>query len=127
MPVSNLLVVADGTAYVHNFDDQVIVRLALPAEKIGVWMLLGRALIFNNDGDAQDASARLTANDGAIELDRVDDMRIPSTSGQPVSLLGFLRPEHPAEPIVDLRCSTYNGTVNWGKLYALLVDDVRHG
>jgi hypothetical protein len=125
MPVSNLLVTANGSAQLHHFNDDVVVRLALPAEKLGVWMLIGRVVISNGDGDQQLGSARLTTNDGATVLDLVDDLYLPFNTPTPVSLQGFLRPGEAGEPIVDLRCSTYNGVANWGKLFALLVDDVR--
>lgn len=125
MPVSNLLVTATGSTQLHHFNDEVVVRLALPAEKVGIWMLIGRVLIWNGDGDQQAANARLTTDDGATVLDLVDDLYLPFNTPTPVSLQGFLGRERPAESIVDLRCSTYNGVANWGKLFALLVDDVR--
>lgn len=72
MPVSNLLVTATGSTQLHHFNDEVVVRLALPAEKVGIWMLIGRVLIWNGDGDQQAANARLTTDDGATVLDLVD-------------------------------------------------------
>ena len=125
MPVSNLLLTAEGSAPLHNFNDTVVLRLALPAEKVGVWMLIARVVLWSSDSDPQQASARLTTDDGATVLDLVDDLYLPFNTPTPVSLQGFLRPDDPAEPIVDLRCSTYKGVANWGKLFALLVDGVQ--
>ena len=56
--VSNLLVTADGAPAVnlHNFNDQVVVRLRLPKIESGAWMLIARVELFNGDPDDQDAS-----------------------------------------------------------------------
>jgi hypothetical protein len=129
MAISNLLVTADGprTVELHNFDDVVVVRLALPAVKAGVWMLIGRVVIANSDADEQSASARLTTETahGNLVLDAVDDLG--PNPNMVVSLQGFLRRGHPVlvEPIVDLRCSTYFGVAAYGRLFALLVDEVK--
>jgi hypothetical protein len=54
----------------RNFGDTEILRLRVP--DAGIFVVVGRVLISNADGDRQSATARLTAFDGAIELDRAD-------------------------------------------------------
>ena len=126
MPVSNRLIATTGQggAALHNFNDEVIVRMHLPPVKIGVWLLMGRVLIFNIDNDAQSVSARLTTDDGATKLDEVDPIRIDGWISQVVSLQGVLSQHLGDAPIVDLRCSTYDGIASNGSLFALLVDDL---
>jgi hypothetical protein len=125
MPVSNrLITTGQGGATLHNFNDEVIVRVRLPPVKIGVWLLMGRVLIFNTDNDAQWASARLTTDDGATKLDEVDPVRIDGWFSQAMSLQAVLSERLGDEPIVDLRCSTYSGIASDGSLFALLVDDL---
>ncbi len=124
MPVLSHLVRKDGGTELQNYDDAVVLRLELPEEKLGVWVLIGRVVLDNADGDKQGASARLTTRDGAVVLDRVDTY-IPFNTPTPVPLQAFIRTEDlEGERIVDLRASTYNGGATDGRLFALLVEDV---
>jgi hypothetical protein len=127
MPVANLLITGEGSADLHDFNDDVVVRVTLPAMKTGAWMLTARVVIVNADDGLQNASARLTTDDGATVLDLVDDIRCggyDTPRDKPISLQADLR-SHGSEQIVDLRCSTYNGTARYGRLFALRVDDVQ--
>jgi len=128
MPVSNLLITASEVADLGNFNEEVVVRLTLPEIKAGAWLLIGRVVIKNADTDAQPRSARMTTHDGATVLDQVEDLRVDSLDAdwdKQISLYGTLLREDVPEPIVDLRASTYDGLADFGRLFALLVDDVQ--
>ena len=53
-----------GITPLHNFGDTDILRLRAP--DVGIFVVVGRAVISNADGD-QNATARLTTFDGAID------------------------------------------------------------
>src|SRR5437899_3037991 len=67
----------------QNFNDVVLIRLGLPEP--GLYMIFGRVVIRNDDGDAQAASAQSTVLDGADRVDRAD-VRIPGGSSQTIHL-----------------------------------------
>jgi hypothetical protein len=55
-----------SAAPLHNFDDTEIPRLWVP--DAGIFVVFGRVVISNADGDPQNATARLATFDGATEL-----------------------------------------------------------
>ncbi|SFI90299.1 hypothetical protein [Nitrosomonas sp. Nm34] len=79
-------------------------------ERINNYVVFGKVLIQNWDGDSQAASARLSIFDGFVILDR-SDFRLESIQYISLSLQGTIDMEKLKnnELIVDLRCSTYNG------------------
>jgi hypothetical protein len=109
--------------YLQNNNDVVLIRLGL-AEP-GVYVVFGRVVILNMDGDAQNASARITAQDGADQVDRAD-VRLPGGSSQTIYLQGTARVDAGSPQIVDIRCSTFKGTASQSSLFAIHVDQLRY-
>jgi hypothetical protein len=114
-----------GTVQLHNFNDTVIVRLEKLRE--GKYVVFGRVVIHNSDGDNQNASAAVTTLDGATQLDRAD-VRIAGGGGaidQAVSLQAtYTLPSPGTDSTVDIRCATYNGAAVEASLFAILVDGI---
>ena len=80
MPIDNIVYTASnsGGENLNNFVDTVIVRLRV--QDAGQFLILGKVVILNDDGDFQEADARLTTLDGETELDRAD-VRIGPAGG----------------------------------------------
>jgi hypothetical protein len=122
MPIDNIAFTNSnvGVVTLANFNDVVAVRLRVRDE--GKYVIFGRVVISNWDGDAQNASARLTTFDGATELDRAD-VRVDGSGLQSISLQGTLTlPSPNSNAIVDIRCSTFKGGALESTLFAILVD-----
>src|SRR5262249_28263810 len=117
-----------------HFNDTVVLRLIITPgirtdDRERYYLIFGRVVIFNADGDNQNATARLTTDDGKTELDRVDT-RIAYGRGallQPISLQGNLRGIRQDEVIVDLRCGTYAGAALQSSIWAVEVDYISPG
>jgi len=112
----------------QNFNEVVLLRLGL-AEP-GEYVIFGRVVIRNDDGDGQNASARITTIDGTNLVDRAD-VRITGvriTGGgfsQTIHLQGTARVAQGQPVIADIRCSTFRGFASQSSLFALLVDQLR--
>ena len=94
---------------------------------VGKFVIVGRVVIMNHDGDSQFATARLTTLDGKTELDKVG-VRIGGVSEtQAISLQAVMElgPGKNTDPIVDIRCATYKGLAEHASLLAIQVDDLR--
>jgi hypothetical protein len=117
----------EGGVDLNNSGDTVVVRLTLP---VGSFIIFGKTVMSNADGDEQDATARLTTMDGATELDRAD-IRISgfnneAQGAQEVSLQAALALTNDSpDRIVDLRAQTYKGNAYEAKLYAIQVDAMK--
>jgi hypothetical protein len=112
----------NGQGLQHN-NDVVLLRLSL--NEPGLYLIFGRVVIRNDDGDAQAASARSTVKDGADLVDRTD-VRIPGGQGtQALHLQGTARVNPGTTEIVDIRCSTFRGFASQSSLLALQIDRLR--
>ncbi len=122
---------------VTNFPDpgDLIARITIPSGPLrdgGKFVVFGRVIAVNGDNDAQNATAQLITGKGSTVLDRVD-VRIPSSSlgnekSAVLSLQGvFSLPcDDPfTTPVVELRCSTYDGWFNQPSLILIVVDDLQ--
>ena len=116
-------VLGDPDTGLSNFQEQVVARVAINRRETNV-LILGKVVISNLDGDAQNATARLTWRDGAVELDRAD-LRIPGGNGfsQSVFLDGWITNVSQGD-IVDLRCSTFSGLARKVRFNVIGVDDL---
>ena len=118
-----------GIVNLHNFADSVVLRIDLRPTDVGKFVVFGRVVISNWDGDPQFAIARLTTLDGKTELDKVD-VRIGDWSNNPsqsISLQAVLELGQPnADPIVDLRCATFRGNVQQATLFVIQMDDLKY-
>jgi hypothetical protein len=134
MPIANIAVFnsANGIG-LGNFDETRVVQLQLPPlppgppPQVGRYVLFGKVVIANRDGDPQNASARMIT-DGAIELDRVD-VRIAEqgqNDRQTITLLGHFT-QNVGRPIIDIRCATFDGEASQADLYAIRVDELQSG
>jgi hypothetical protein len=102
-----------------EFHEGLVVRLHLNGDEQPNVMIIGKVVVFNSDGDPQDAKVRLTFEDGRVQLDEVD-IRLMGTSSQAVTLIGWIRPpDLTPNSIVDLRVSTFNGFTQHARLIAI--------
>jgi hypothetical protein len=131
MPIDNIAFHSQrgGIVSLHNFADTQILQLEV--RDAGKYVVFGKVVITNGDGDNQNASARLTTFNGATEIDRADvrigahghadslaislqaTLTLPSPQGAP-----------PANNIIDMRCATFSGSAREAALFAILVDDL---
>lgn len=107
-------------SFIEHFNDVAVIRMALPEP--GAYLIFGRVVISNSDGDPQNATAQITLDDGNVIADRAD-VRIVSGGAQAISLQGTAEvdPNRPGR-IVDIRCSTQRGYVKQISLFAHRVE-----
>jgi hypothetical protein len=112
---------APGGTPLHNNNDVAVLRLALTE---GIYVVVGRVVIRNFDGDGQEASARITVRDGSVISDRVV-VRIGGGEAQTLALQGTLKVNN--GDIVDIRCSTFAGAAGHSSLSAIEVSRLLAG
>jgi hypothetical protein len=120
-----------GSIFLDNNNDTVILRLKATRDDGVKYVILGKVVIQNIDGnDAQNATARLVTDDGKTELDKAN-VRIAKQDGndvgaQSVSLQGMLDLST-EDNIVDLRCSLPHpgGNAIEAELFAIPVDNFK--
>ena len=102
-----------------HFNEVSVLKLNIRGR---MWVVLGKAVIHNRDGDAQNASLHLRevgAPPGIPEIDSTS-VRIPEKTAYSLTVQGtavmFTRPE------VELVCATYKGYVTEASLIAIEVD-----
>jgi hypothetical protein len=110
-----------GPVNLSGFTDTIVVTILLPS---GSWAIFGKVVIVNEDGDAQNANAKLVEQLGNATLDN-SDIRIDGSSGSgtsslSVSLQGTLRVA--ATNRVHISCATWRGHTKDAQLVALSVD-----
>ncbi len=110
-----------GQALLNN-NDVVLLRLGLSMP--GTYLVFGRVMVANGDGDAQAASARSCIRDGSDLVDRAD-VRIPGDASQTIHLQGTARVDAGRAELVDIRCSTFRGYAGESSLLAIQVDELR--
>src|SRR6266536_5610474 len=98
----------------HNAD-QAVLRLAIGP---GTYLVFGRVVVGNGDGDQQIAGARLTSKDGVNPMDAVQ-VRIPGGTAQTLCLQGTLIVAPGSTDIVDIRCGTFRGSAGQSSLFAI--------
>jgi hypothetical protein len=108
----------------ENFNDTVVVRLAVPK---GQYVVFGKVSLRNSDGDPQNATARLTSQDGFNIIDQAD-IRVGRSEGifhstnftstNSISVQGTFTVDGEGE-IVDIRCATFRGNVSQASLIAI--------
>ena len=106
-----------GWVDLFGFADVVVAKLELEA---GVWVIIGRAVVLNGDGDPQFVTARIV-HDANVIIDNVSVYAHGVTRHCLVvqATLKSRRPE-----TVVLACNTFKGTAEFGSLIAFKVDDV---
>jgi hypothetical protein len=94
----------------------------LTVSERGRYVVFVRAVLRNNDGDPQSASAVIS--DGKGEMDRVD-VEIPGRSRIAISLQGVL--EVGNINTVNLTCATFAGDALGFSIFAVQVSDIKPG
>ncbi len=107
------------TFELHGFDDVTVFQLTV--KEAGSYVVFARVLMGNNDGDAQNATVRVTHDNGAFLIDQVD-FRMPGGGSYPVAIQGTLRVDPGVPKVMQLRCNTFNGTATHFSLFAVQVD-----
>jgi hypothetical protein len=111
-----------GNFNLHNFDDVTIFKLIV--KERGSYVVFARVVLSNDDSDPQNATVRLTHNDGAFIIDRTD-FRMPNGSSYTVHLQGTLNVDPGTPKVVDFRCQTFKGFAKQFSLFAVQVDELR--
>jgi hypothetical protein len=127
---STVYSVRDGSLPLNNFQDISVTEILISPmsdKKPTNWVVHGKAVLANQDGDAQNASAWLALKNGdevTAVIDRAD-VRIDQY-GNTVSicLLGVVQAKLVGQQDceVELHCSTYRGHVVYTKLAAMSTD-----
>jgi len=109
----------------RNFQDTVVARVTLQR---GRYVVFGKVVLSNLDGDTQSARVQLAARDGGIILKENSVLleHLPNGNSQSILILGTATVEDSAY-IVDLRCATFDGEARQTSLVAIAVDDLRVG
>ena len=106
-----------GEVNLSHFVDVIVATLEL---ELGVWVIIGRAVVFNKDGDSQSVTARIV-HDGNVIIDNVS-IYADEISKHCLAVQATLKSRRP-ETVV-LACNTFDGIVHSGSLIAFKVDDV---
>ncbi len=110
-----------GSKNVSGFIDSS--PLQLTVSKPGLYVVFARVVLSNDDGDAQNASARIS-HDEEFVMDRVD-LRLPSGMRTSISLQGTLRVQG-GQKQVNLLCQTWKGTAHQSSICAMEVSELRN-
>jgi hypothetical protein len=116
---------ASPLVQLRNFQDTVVARVRLQR---GRYVVFGKVVLSNLDGDTQSARVQLAARDGGIILKENSVLleHLPAGNSQSILILGTATVEDGAD-IVDLRCATFDGEASQTSLVAIAVDDLRVG
>jgi hypothetical protein len=127
---STIYSVNDGGLPLHNFNDTTVTEILItpPTDRAQTnWVVHGKVVLGNLDGNPQNASAWLVlmVGDTPTIIDRAD-VRIDQY-GNTVSicLLAVFQAKQlliNKEIEVELHCQTYQGHVQWAKLVAMSTD-----
>src|SRR5262245_10521739 len=101
----------------HHFNDTVVVKLKLQDDADeGPWLLMGRVLVWNVDGDPQGASVKLVHEQDVVLEELLLELAPRDFPEQCyVVRAGLISSGH---DIITLQCSTYNGTARNGSIVA---------
>jgi hypothetical protein len=105
-----------GWVELHGFADVIVTKLEL---EMGVWVIVGRVVIKNTDGDNQMVTAKIV-HDANVIIDHVT-IWAPSATQHCMAVQATLKSRRP-ETVV-LMCNTFSGHVFSGSLIAFKVDN----
>lgn len=108
---------APGGATLQHFGNEIVAKMELEPSKgeETQWLILGRVVLTNADGDRQDATARLVHDTNQV-LDEVR-LYIDYLDSHCVYLQAGLRATE--RETVTLECNTYNGAAGRASLVAI--------
>jgi len=108
-----------STFSLHHFADTVMVKMELT--RGGKWVMMGRATMWNFDGDVQGATAKII-HDTNVVIDQVQ-MWLAGGGRTCIYLQScFVAKER---EVIALECNTYKGEASFGSLIAFRVDDIQ--
>ena len=108
---------AAGTLHLSHFADVILAKLEL---EVGSWVIIGRAVLYNSDGDPQYLTARLI-HDANVVIDNVS-LYSKRETRHCLAVQATLKSRR--RETVVLACNTYDGNAEFGSLIAFKVDDV---
>ena len=109
-----------GTGGLQGFADQVVAKIHLAKHK--KWLLLGRVVVLNEDGDRQPVTAKLV-HDATIVVDQSRQV-IPFLEQHCIHLQTPFELQEGKSNVITLECNTFDGSFTFGSLIALQVDDI---
>jgi hypothetical protein len=112
-----------GGTVLNHFGEQTILRLGVGP---GTYVVFGRVVVQNDDGDGQNTGARITSHDGSNLIDSVS-IRVPGGSANTVHLQGTLIVPPNRTDVVDIRCGTFKGFAKESSLFAIEVARLKFG
>jgi hypothetical protein len=123
MPGMGIAVVnaSQGDFPLSSFHDVTALRLLF--RENGRYVVFARVVIRNNDGDPQEASAKISDGNGFV-MDRVD-LRIPGSSSMAISLQGTV--DISGTNTVGLSCATFAGDAFSSSIFAVQVSNLKNG
>src|SRR5262245_23295580 len=106
-----------------NYLDEVVVKIELSQ---GDWIVWGRVVLFNKDGDDQPFTAQLCGDVGVSDVGVIDDVgyRIEGEGAETLSLQGGVSLRR--TETVTLQCNTYRGSALQGSIVAVKVDAIEY-
>jgi hypothetical protein len=116
-----------GSVEIHNNTAISILDLTIPEAKAGRWVIFGRVGIYNYSGDRNEATARITTDDGSGGRTVLDHIELQVLGGDSVcaSLQAILvLPSQGETNNIDIRCGTWNGKAFQARLIAIEVDEI---
>jgi hypothetical protein len=114
---------SDTKEFPLNGGEQTIIRLGVGP---GTYLVFGRVVVANNDGDRQDVQARMTSKDGSALIDSVRVRLPPGLASQTLALQGTLVVQPNDKDVIDIRCSTFRGFASQSSLFTIEVAQFRY-
>ncbi|CAN7757879.1 hypothetical protein LJR296_006853 [Cupriavidus necator] len=108
-----------GTAWLHNFADTIVAKIELVGG--GKWVIMGRMILGNGDGDYQGATAKLV-HDANVVLDHAE-IQLKGGIRTCMYLQSCLIVKE--REVITLECNTYKGEASCASLIAFNVDDIQ--
>jgi hypothetical protein len=103
---------------IENFADEEVAKINLP--HAGGWVILGQAVVSNQDGDSQQVYAKLMHQQNVV-LNSVEVFALPDDRA--VYYLQATLDAKEREPIT-LECATFQGQVTQASILAFSVDTI---
>jgi hypothetical protein len=103
----------------HHFANEILVKIELEQ---GNWVIIGRVVIRNGDGDRQKVVAEIIYDEDVV-LDHVDMYNPGHWEGYLATVQGTLNVRE--KTIVALAANTYDGDASFGSLIAMPVNDIK--
>jgi hypothetical protein len=111
-----------------QFTDYAVAGFKLEA---GAWVIFGRAVVTNGDGDAQWVSSKIMVFDDPPDPDlpnpapvTIDHVRLYADGGTSHCLTAQATLKARQRKLISFTCATFKGEATFGSLIAFKVDDI---